>query len=378
VGDRAGPARVPDEFEVLLWRALAVFRASSLVYAVVVFLAEPRDYAHPLATAGVLGGMVAWTQFTIEAYARPRARRWWLLLADLAVATGCMLVSVWAVGETALANNTPVIPVTWMANPVLAWAVARGRRWGIVAALVVGASDTLVRGGPTQPSMTGTVIMATAALATGYLARLAVDVQGRLRRAAEADAATRERERLARGIHDSVLQVLALVRRRGAELGGEAAELGELAGEQEAALRALVSSKPGDGPQYPDVPADLRVVLGGFATATVSLVAPATPVLLDRRTAEGLAAAVRATLDNVRRHGAGAHAWVLIEEELGAVTVTVRDNGPGFAPGVLEQAERDGRLGVAQSIRGRVRELGGTATITSAPGQGTEVELRIP
>ena len=58
--------------------------------------------------------------------------------------------------------------------------------------------------------------------------------------ATEVEAASRERERLARDIHDSVLQVLALVQRRGAEAGGAAAELGRLAGQQEAALRALM------------------------------------------------------------------------------------------------------------------------------------------
>ena len=62
-----------------------------------------------------------------------------------------------------------------------------------------------------------------------------------MQRATEIEAASRERERLARGIHDSVLQVLALVQRRGAEAGGEAAEIGRLAGEQEAALRALIA-----------------------------------------------------------------------------------------------------------------------------------------
>lgn len=43
------------------------------------------------------------------------------------------------------------------------------------------------------------------------------------------------------GLHDSVLQVLALVQRRGTEVGGEAAAIGRLAGEQEAALRALIA-----------------------------------------------------------------------------------------------------------------------------------------
>ena len=107
-------------------------------------------------------------------------------------------------------------------------------------------------------TVTGTVIMAMAAIAVGHIAMLAHQAQERLRLAAEIEAANRERERLARGIHDSVLQVLALVQRRGAELGGEAAELGRLAGEQEAALRSLVSpgaSPAGSVPVRPDRPA---------------------------------------------------------------------------------------------------------------------------
>lgn len=58
--------------------------------------------------------------------------------------------------------------------------------------------------------------------------------------------------------------------------------------------------------------------------------------------------------------------------------VTVRDDGPGIPEGRLVQAEGEGRLGVAQSIRGRLRDLGGTAELLSVPGQGTEVELRLP
>jgi signal transduction histidine kinase len=47
-------------------------------------------------------------------------------------------------------------------------------------------------------------------------------------------------------------------------------------------------------------------------------------------------------------------------------------------PGRLAAAVRDGRLGVAASIQGRLRELGGTAIVSGAPGEGTEVELRVP
>uniref|UniRef100_UPI001F52892B ATP-binding protein n=1 Tax=Streptomyces graminilatus TaxID=1464070 RepID=UPI001F52892B len=60
------------------------------------------------------------------------------------------------------------------------------------------------------------------------------------------------------------------------------------------------------------------------------------------------------------------------------VVVTVRDDGPGIPEGRLAQAEGEGRLGVAQSIRGRLRDLGGDAELISVPGQGTEVELTVP
>jgi hypothetical protein len=67
-----------------------------------------------------------------------------------------------------------------------------------------------------------------------------------------------------------------------------------------------------------------------------------------------------------------------VEDEPDAVLVTVRDDGPGIAEGRLEAAAAEGRLGVAQSIRGRLRDLGGGVELFSVPGQGTEVELRLP
>jgi len=69
---------------------------------------------------------------------------------------------------------------------------------------------------------------------------------------------------------------------------------------------------------------------------------------------------------------------VLVEDEPGLVTVTVRDDGPGIADGRLAEAAAAGRLGVSHSIRGRLRDLGGCATISSVPGEGTEVEFRLP
>ncbi|MYY80672.1 sensor histidine kinase, partial [Streptomyces sp. SID335] len=120
-------------------------------------------------------------------------------------------------------------------------------------------------------------------------------------------------------------------------------------------------------------------LLAPHAGSKVTLSEPGAPVLLAPGTARELAAAVGAALDNVRRHaGAEARAWILVEDEPDEVIVTVRDDGPGIPEGRLVEAEGEGRLGVALSIRGRLRDIGGTAELISVPGQGTEVELRVP
>jgi signal transduction histidine kinase len=124
---------------------------------------------------------------------------------------------------------------------------------------------------------------------------------------------------------------------------------------------------------------DLRPLVLPVQSDQVTVSAPAQSVRLEKEAAGELTAAIRAALDNVRRHcGERARAWVLVEDEPGLVTVTVRDDGPGIAEGRLAEAAAAGRLGVSHSICGRLRDLGGGATIRSVPGQGTEVELRLP
>ena len=92
-----------------------------------------------------------------------------------------------------------------------------------------------------------------------------------------------------------------------------------------------------------------------------------------------LTCVVRACLDNVANHvGPQAPAWVLVEDLGDDVVVTVRDEGPGIPAGRLESAEAEGRLGVRESVRGRVSDLGGTAVLVTGPGQGTEWEIRVP
>jgi len=168
-----------------------------------------------------------------------------------------------------------------------------------------------------------------------------------------------------------VLQVLALVQRR------ETGELARLAGETEAALRHLVARHAAETVDDRSE-VDLMTLLGPYASASVTISGPAGPVRLPGSAARELAAAVAAALDNVGQHcPSGTKAFLLVEDEPGEVVVTVRDDGPGIGPDRLAEAAAQGRLGVVQSIRGRVADLGGRTTIVSAPGEGTEVEMRV-
>jgi signal transduction histidine kinase len=368
-----------------LWRAIAVFRFASVGYAALrVAVIDRADYSRPDWAWAVIAAMMVWTVGTTIAYARPERRTRVLLSVDLAVTAGLLLST--AALQYPLAPRHGVTPVTatWLAGPVLAWGVRYGRRAGAIAALIMcGCDVALVRSAAFGVALNGLVLLLLAGVIVGHVARLSAEVEAERQRVIEVEAASRERDRLARDIHDSVLQVLAMVQRRGAEAGGAAAELGRLAGQQEVALRALVGGGTGRiaDDLAPDAPGnvDLRALMLSAQTDRVTVSAPAQPVLLPKAAAEELASAVRAALDNVRQHcGEQARAWVLVEDEPGLVTVTIRDDGPGIQDGRLAEAAAAGRLGVSHSIHGRLRDLGGRASISSIRGEGTEVELRVP
>jgi signal transduction histidine kinase len=387
-----------------LWRALIGYRVLTLVYALALYGYEYDSYDHPRAAMAYLAVLTVWTFATLgRLRSREHCTRLFLT-ADLALALGGVLLTPWAASTAHIVGGGPTLPSIWTGGSVLAFAIRDGWRWAAGTSALVGAANVMERGVLTRDTIHNVLLVWIASIGIGYVVEVARASERVLARALRIDAATRERERLARDIHDSVLQVLAMVQRRGHEIGGEAEALGRMAGEQEVALRALVAAAPDPGAasaagglspsraagagtptrpvrrdDRPPSDLDLRTLLTSLGGPDVTLSAPGTPVLLPPRAAQEVAAAVGVALDNVRRHaGDGARAWVLVEDEPEAVLVSVRDNGPGIPDGRLVEAEREGRLGVAQSIRGRLRDLGGTADLISVPGQGTEVELKIP
>ncbi|MEQ8144294.1 DUF5931 domain-containing protein [Streptomyces sp. OP7] len=381
-----------------LWRALAGFRLLAMVYATGLFAAAHDGFTRPWLAVAYFAVLGVWTLATLPRVASAAACTKPFLAVDLTIAVTGILITPIADAAERVHDGGPTLPSIWTAGSVLAFAVRGGWRWAALASTLVAVANLVERGTPARDTVHNVVLVWVASIAIGYVVEVARASERTLARALEIEAATRERERLARDIHDSVLQVLAMVQRRGAVIGGEAAELGRMAGEQEVALRTLVSGglvpvsrasedaalgavvrtveedEPADGG-----PVDLRSLLAPHAGSRVSLAEPGAPVTLPPAAAREVAAAVGAALDNVRRHaGEQARAWILVEDEPDEVIVTVRDDGPGIPEGRLAQAEGEGRLGVALSIRGRLHDLGGSADVISVPGQGTEVELRVP
>jgi signal transduction histidine kinase len=219
------------------------------------------------------------------------------------------------------------------------------------------------------------VIAAIAVILGPWWLRIARDlvVERRARVRAE------ERADMAARVHDSVLQTLALIQRN----ADQPQQVTQLARAQERELRSWLfggvtpGSVRGAGPEVAitTLAAGVRLIQQEVEArhgVTVEAVTVGDCELDDRFDAL-LAAAREATVNAAKWSGAGVVA-VFAEVEPGEVSLFVRDRGCGFDP---ETVPGD-RKGLAESVHARMARRGGSATVRSAPGQGTEVSLRMP
>lgn len=361
-----------------LWRGVVVLRIITAAFAVGAIIVHHGGFDRPDLGWAALAAIVIWTVLTCLAYSDDRTRRSQVILVDLLVTLALTACSALVLSPEQLTESTqraPLLPTIWACGPVVAAAVHAGRLAGALFGAVTAAMEIWLRDSFTTDLACDALLLIGTGFVLGMAATAARQATEQLRRAARAEAATAERERLARSIHDGVVQVLARVRSRGGQLDGEAAELARLAGEQEIALRSLLSTQPPDGTGEQQ---DLAGAIQLLASPQVEVSLPATPVLLAASDVDELTAVVREALSNTSRHGGPeAKSWVLVEDLGTEVVLTVRDNGPGINTEQLVHAESDGRMGVSRSIRGRVADLGGTLTLDTGPGRGTQWEVRL-
>lgn len=379
-----------------LWLGILVYRWASFLLTVV--LAAIVDLARPgltwlvLAVVGIWIGVITWR------------REWWLPWVrwfDLALSIGLLLVAA-ILAEPRTLSEQPFLAAAYPLSTVLTWAAASGLVPSLAVAGVLFVPLALSRplndipfdelsAGEIAGVVTGGVYYAFGAVTIGLLARTLDRTAADLGRANAATlrerehaARSREREALARTLHDSVLQSLALVQRRGRELasqaqvaGADVAELVQVAADEERALRSLLRQEPEHAPEG-SLP--LRTVLHAAAFGVSGLpvsVSTVDPVWVRASGAEEISAAVRQALDNVVRHARATGVTVFGERDGAEISISVRDDGVGFDIDEASMAA-DGKLGITRSMRGRIQQVGGTMRIVSAPGRGTEVEFRIP
>jgi signal transduction histidine kinase len=225
-----------------------------------------------------------------------------------------------------------------------------GRRSGLLANAPLAAAAAIVG-----------VVVIVGPWVTRLVRQLADERRERIR--------SQERAAISAHLHDSVLQTLALIQR-----SGDPRRMSILARTQERELRSWLYGRTS--------PADHTSVSGAIDglvdqierehAITVEAVSVGDAQIDDE--ARALLAAAREALVNAARHSGASTASLFVEIEPDRMTAYVRDQGGGFDRASVGADRR----GIADSIEGRIENVGGRAEVTSTPGAGTEVRLSVP
>ena len=379
-----------------LWLGVVAYRFAAFAWTVA--LVPLVGVEHPVLTAAVLVALGAWIVAVT-------LRRAWadrgVLVIDLAVSATLLLVAPLLMHGGDLGRGKTYFAGAYGIATIVSWGAAMGVRGGLTAAatlFVPFAAARPLNGLPVDELTanewisiaTGGAYYVMAGGIIGLLSQTLDRAADDLRlanaealRQGQRVARLRERDRITRELHDSVLQSLAIVARRGREIAAQpdvrpsdVGRLADLARDQERQLRGLLRSAP----ELPTGTSSLRDVLD---RATVGIdgfdieVAVTGEIVVDATQAGDIEHAVREALQNVARHARASRTTVFADREGGEITVSVRDDGVGFVfdPSRLNG---DGRLGLLQSMKGRIEDLGGSMRLLTSPGNGTEIEFRIP
>jgi signal transduction histidine kinase len=299
------------------------------------------------------------------------------LLVAFAAASAFLTVLALAGGNETSAT-TGVLVVTTLSGIAVGWSLwldeadpGRSTRYGLVVRTVSVVMLVVVGGVAlaTRPTAVnavlgvGMVVLGVAVVVAPRVVTLWSDLM------AERSARVRQEQRaeIAAHLHDSVLQTLALIQNR----AGASSEVARIARAQERELRDWLFAT--DDPVEADLAAELREVAAAIELDYPVRIDVVTAGEFSGLSSSALLAASREAMLNAARH-AGGEVSVYLETPPGAIDVFVRDRGPGVD---LDGLPAD-RLGIRESIIGRMTRAGGSATVRpGAGGSGTEVHLHL-
>ncbi len=372
------PASASDALGTVFVRTFAALRALSIIFLFSFVSVWLSWYAgHPAGMAAA-AATAAWGATFIGVSLR-RGLGPVLATGNVAVAAGLAVSAPYCLpGETIGTPGTWLMTAATHSCVVAAWVFPA---WAFAAALAAVAGAMMI-GGVSEPSRMAVAVVLLMSLAALFrvvavqLRRLAARADRRLEVAAARHRAEtiraarardqRERERI---LHDTVLNTLTGIGWGG---GSDVELAARQCREATVAVRELLDGQPHDLPvglvERLELAADAARA-GGLEVRTTVVGRrgdlPAVPLDV----VSAFAAATTELLANVRRHAGTGRARVEVRRDRAAVTVTVRDDGPGFEPARVPAD----RLGLRQSVCGRIAEVGGRVSVESALGAGTTV-----
>jgi signal transduction histidine kinase len=327
-------------FTRTVWVPIGVLVAGLALVAVLALLAAPLTVPASLALAHLAAAGVASTALVLV---RGAGRITLLVLAALAFVGGTVVAEFAEPAQALRAGGTVLV----------GWALA------ILVAIWIGA-------GVPQ------VAQRIASIGRAHRAE---------RQASELEAQRRQGARL---LHDTVLATLTLLAHSGVGVTPDA--LRQQAGDDARLLRQLrlgqstptptpTGSMPVVTPDDAVLGTTLESVKQRFGRMGLTVSWHGTgQVLLPSHALDAFLLALAECLENVRRHSGVTEAHVTITDDATTVRALVTDSGVGFDINDVD----DAKLGFAESVVGRLREVGGNARLFSAPGSGTTVVLEVP
>ena len=391
---------ISKERDQLLQRAARVWGLSFTVVSLICFVLPGAMEERVLVVAlplyvvlGVLQGFMGWMRPTL-----------WALLSVLAGVGIVAVVDALSTAPPTPAGQAALIELCAAAIPAAALVLVSS--WWRIALLVVSFAAvgiaielttpdlaTALRTGALMvvgwalPALVGAWIMAAVPQAAKRIASI-----GRAHRAErQASELEAQRRQGARLLHDTVLATLTLLAHSGVGVSPDA--LREQARDDAQLLRQLRlgtnsnvpdGATPNVGTATSPVPVAVDEPVLGTTLASVKQRFGrmglqvswhgAGQVLLPSYTLDAFLLALAECLENVRRHSGVTEAHVTITDDDTTVRAMVTDSGVGFDIADIEAT----KLGFTESVVGRLREVGGSARLFSAPGSGTTVVLEVP
>lgn len=355
-------------------QGLAAFRWAAWVWLVVMLAVGRNNLARPalaIAAAAAALAMCAWASSLL--HSRPSTLLdGRVVLVEVALGASLLFLDGVVARSNTLFTTRQSLGSAFPFAGVLSAGIAGGPMGGVAAGIGFGIArvggvlvndSSLGDAGRALSLLNSTVFYALTGAVTGYLVR-------RLLRDEEAIATANARAEVARQLHDGVLQTLALVARRVDDVA-----LAKLARETERDLRAyLAGSTNGSGED------DVAVLLRRLGAQCEDRFGPPVRVVVaddlppvPSPQKEVLMGVVTEALNNVGKHAHAAGVNIYVEPQDDGVFCSVRDDGRGF-----DLASTPEGMGLRDSIRARVDAAGGTTTVRSRPGEGTEVCVWLP